>query len=305
MTKFIRTKLLLLALILITMHGLRSFNLSLESRAFAQSTLETAQDSTAQPSAADQEIDLPSNTKPALATPSLGNGDRSAEKARSPLFSLSINDTDNPDDLVPALRVVALITLLSFAPAILLLMSSFTRILIVLSFLRQAIGVPTMPPNQVLVGLALFMSYFVMAPTLDTIYETAVKPYMEKSISAETAAERAGAPLKVFMLKQTRPEDLKLFYSLGKIEQPKTREDVTMRALIPAFVISELKSAFQIGFLVYLPFIVIDMIVSSILMAMGMMMLPPTIVSLPLKIILFVLVDGWNLLSGSLISSFI
>jgi flagellar biosynthetic protein FliP len=221
------------------------------------------------------------------------------------LFSFSINDTNNPDDLVPALRVVALITLLTFAPAILLLMSSFTRILIVLSFLRQAIGVPTMPPNQVLVGLALFISYFVMAPTIDTIYETAAKPYMEKVISAEAAVERASAPLKVFMLKQTRPEDLKLFYSLGKIPQPKSKEDVTMRALIPAFVISELKSAFQIGFLVYLPFIVIDMIVSSILMAMGMMMLPPTIVSLPLKIILFVLVDGWNLLSGSLVSSFI
>jgi flagellar biosynthetic protein FliP len=194
---------------------------------------------------------------------------------------------------------------LTFAPAILLLMSSFTRILLVLSFLRQAIGVPTMPPNQVLVGLALFMSYFVMAPTLDQVYETAAKPYIEKQITAAEAAERASLPIKTFMLKQTRPDDLKLFYRLGKIPQPQTREDVSMRALVPAFVISELKSAFQIGFLVYLPFIVIDMIVSSVLMAMGMMMLPPTVVSLPLKLILFVLVDGWNLLSQSLISSFV
>lgn len=224
---------------------------------------------------------------------------------RKPLFSLSINDTDNPDDLVPALRVVALITLLTFAPAILLLMSSFTRILIVLSFLRQAIGAPTMPPNQVLIGLSLFMTYFVMAPTVEVVYEQAVVPYMDKQISAEEAAARATDPMKNFMLRQTRPDDLKLFYKLGNMEQPATRADVSMRALIPAFVISELKAAFQIGFMVYLPFIVIDMIVSSVLMAMGMMMLPPTVVSLPLKIVLFVLVDGWNLLTGSLISSFI
>jgi flagellar biosynthetic protein FliP len=224
---------------------------------------------------------------------------------RKPLFSLSINDTDNPDDLVPALRVVALITLLTFAPAILLLMSSFTRILIVLSFLRQAIGAPTMPPNQVLIGLSLFMTYFVMAPTVEVIYDQAVAPYMDKQISADEAASRASEPIKNFMLRQTRPDDLKLFYKLGQLEQPASRSDVSMRALIPAFVISELKAAFQIGFLVYLPFIVIDMIVSSVLMAMGMMMLPPTIVSLPLKIVLFVLVDGWNLLTGSLISSFI
>jgi flagellar biosynthetic protein FliP len=223
----------------------------------------------------------------------------------APLLSLSIGDAQSPDDVVPALKVVAIITLLTFAPAILLLMSSFTRILLVLSFLRQAIGVPTMPPNQVLVGLALFMSYFVMAPTLDQVYETAAKPYIEKQITAAEAAERASLPIKTFMLKQTRPDDLKLFYRLGKIPQPQTREDVSMRALVPAFVISELKSAFQIGFLVYLPFIVIDMIVSSVLMAMGMMMLPPTVVSLPLKLILFVLVDGWNLLSQSLISSFV
>jgi flagellar biosynthetic protein FliP len=270
----------------------------------------TAQDSADTGSTQDNtgSIDLPLGAKSVPSTrsaPELSPGSASAKGARNPLFSLSINDTDNPDDLAPALRVVALITILTFAPAILLLMSSFTRILIVLSFLRQAIGVPTMPPNQVLVGLALFMSYFVMAPTLEHVYATAAKPYMEKQISAEVAAEKASLPIKTFMLKQTRSEDLKLFYRLGNIPQPKTRDDVTMRALVPAFVISELKSAFQIGFLVYLPFIVIDMIVSSVLMAMGMMMLPPTIVSLPLKIILFVLVDGWNLLSHSLVASFL
>ncbi len=276
----------------------------------APTALGTAQGSAGTSSTQDTtgSIDLPLGAKSVPSTrtaPELTPGSSSAKGARNPLFSLSINDTDNPDDLAPALRVVALITILTFAPAILLLMSSFTRILIVLSFLRQAIGVPTMPPNQVLVGLALFMSYFVMAPTLELVYDTAAKPYMEKQISAEVAAENASLPIKTFMLKQTRPEDLKLFYRLGKIPQPTTRDDVTMRALVPAFVISELKSAFQIGFLVYLPFIIIDMIVSSVLMAMGMMMLPPTIVSLPLKIILFVLVDGWNLLSHSLVSSFL
>jgi flagellar biosynthetic protein FliP len=240
-----------------------------------------------------------------LSTPSLSSASVPGTPSSPPLFSLSIGSGDGTEDLAPALRVVALITLLTFAPAILLLMSSFTRILLVLSFLRQAIGVPTMPPNQVLVGLALFMSYFVMAPTLDVIYETAAKPYMEKQITAVEAADRASLPIKTFMLKQTRSEDLKLFYRLGNLPRPTSKEDVSMRALVPAFVISELKSAFQIGFLVYLPFIVIDMIVSSVLMAMGMMMLPPTVVSLPLKLVLFVLVDGWNLLTNSLISSFI
>lgn len=234
-----------------------------------------------------------------IPTPSDGDSNR------QPLLSFSISESTSPDDLVPALRVVALITLLTFAPAIVLLMSSFTRILLVLSFLRQAIGVPTMPPNQVLIGLSLFMSYFVMAPTFDKIYDQAVVPYMNKEIVASEAATKASEPLKEFMLRQTRPDDLKLFYRLGEMPQPQSRADVSMRALVPAFVISELKAAFQIGFMVYLPFIVIDMIVSSVLMAMGMMMLPPTIVSLPLKIILFVLVDGWNLLSGSLVSSFL
>ena len=221
-----------------------------------------------------------------------------------PLFSLSIADSENSDDLVPALRVVAILTILSLAPAILLLMSAFTRILIVLSFVRQALGSPTMPPNQVLIGLSLFLTYFVMAPTTTKIYDTAIVPYMAKTISAEDAFDKAQLPLRDFMMSQVHKEDIKLFLSLSKGPQPQRPEDIPMRVLIPSFVISELKSAYQIGFLVYLPFIIIDMIVSSVLMAMGMMMLPPTVVSLPLKVILFVVVDGWNLLAGSLIRSF-
>ncbi|MCA2958878.1 MAG: flagellar type III secretion system pore protein FliP [Silvanigrellales bacterium] len=236
---------------------------------------------------------------PYMALPAKGPGPSS-----SPLFSLNIANSEDPDDLVPALRVVAILTILTFAPAILLLMSSFTRILIVLSFLRQALGAPTMPPNQVLVGLSLFLTYFVMAPTTNKIYDEALKPYMDKTIPAAVAFERGTAPVRNFMLSQARKEDLALFFQLSKEPQPKTVAEVPMRVLIPAFVIGELKAAFQIGFLVYLPFIIIDMIVSSVLMAMGMMMLPPTVVSLPLKIILFVLVDGWNLLAGSLVRSF-
>jgi flagellar biosynthetic protein FliP len=221
-----------------------------------------------------------------------------------PLLAINLADSENPDDLVPMLRVVAILTIVTLAPAILLLMSAFTRILIVLSFFRQALGTPTMPPNQILIGLALFLTYFVMAPTTNKIYDQAIVPYMEKRMTAGDAFTTGAAPLRDFMLNQTRKEDLKLFYQLSQEPQPKTAADVPMRILIPSFVISELKAAFQIGFLVYLPFIVIDMIVSSVLMAMGMMMLPPTVVSLPLKIVLFVLVDGWNLLVGSLVRSF-
>jgi flagellar biosynthesis protein FliP len=225
-------------------------------------------------------------------------------KQSQPFFSVNIADNPNEGDLAPAMRVVAILTLLTFAPAILLLMSSFTRILIVLSFLRQALGAPTLPPNQVLIGLSFFLTYFVMAPTTQKIYDTAIKPYNEKTITAEAAFSNAEGPIRKFMLAQVRSEDMGLFYSLSNEPKPEKSEDVSLRILIPSFVISELRAAFQIGFIVYLPFIIIDMIVSSVLMAMGMMMLPPTVVSLPLKIILFVLVDGWNLLAGSLVRSF-
>lgn len=222
-----------------------------------------------------------------------------------PIFSVNIANGENQDDYVPALKVLAILTLLTFGPAILLLMSSFTRILIVLSFLRQALGTPTMPPNQILIALSLFLTYFIMAPTVSKIYEEAIVPYMQKDLTTEQAFDIAQKPLHEFMVAQVRLDDLKLFYQMSKMERPKNREEVPMRILVPSFVISELKMAFQIGFLVYLPFIIIDMIVSSVLMAMGMMMLPPTIVSLPLKLILFVVVDGWNLLAGSLIKSFV
>lgn len=226
------------------------------------------------------------------------------EKSAVPLLSISLGDSENPDDLVPMLRVVGILTLVTLAPAILLLMTSFSRILIVLAFMRQAMGTPTLPPNQVLIGLTLFLTYFVMSPTIDRIHETAIKPYTAHEITSEQAFESAQIPLRDFMLAQTQREELKLFFGLAKAAQPATPADTPMKILIPAFITSELKAAFQIGFLVYLPFIIIDMIVSSVLMAMGMMMLPPTVVSLPIKIILFVIVDGWRLLVGSLVQSF-
>lgn len=258
----------------------------------------------AQTQQSQQEINKIPQIAPVTA-PGLSPSKTSLKSGSIPLFSLSIGDSENPDDLVPALRVVGILTILTLAPAILLLMSAFTRILIVLSFVRQALGSPTMPPNQVLIGLSLFLTYFVMGPTTTKIYDTALAPYMAKTMSAEDAFNKAQAPLRDFMMNQVRKDDIKLFLSLSQEPQPQKPEDISMRVLIPSFIISELKSAFQIGFLVYLPFIVIDMIVSSVLMAMGMMMLPPTIVSLPLKIILFVVVDGWNLLASSLIRSFV
>ena len=221
-----------------------------------------------------------------------------------PLLSVQLAGTNNSDDLAPALRVLGILTLLTFAPAVLLLMSAFTRILIVFSFLRQALGAPTMPPNQVLVGLSLFLTYFVMSPTVTRVFEDSVQPYMDKKITVAEAFEKGQGPLREFMLRQTRPQDIGLFFKLGKEKKPPNARQAPMHVLVPAFVISELRFAFQIGFLVYLPFIIIDMIVSSVLMSLGMMMLPPTVVSLPLKIIIFVVVDGWNLLVTSVVSSF-
>jgi flagellar biosynthetic protein FliP len=182
--------------------------------------------------------------------------------------------------------------------------TSFTRIIVVLSFLRQSLGIQQMPPNQLLVGLALFLSFFVMAPTWNTITSEAVAPFLEEKISQETAFERAITPLRAFMFQQTREKDLELFLSLSKLPKPKTKEDVSTVVLIPAFVVSELKTAFQIGFMLYIPFLVLDMVVASVLMAMGMMMLPPMMISLPFKILLFVMVDGWDLIIGSLVKSF-
>jgi flagellar biosynthetic protein FliP len=201
------------------------------------------------------------------------------------------------------IQTLLFLTALTFLPALLLMMTGFTRIIIVLSLLRQAIGTPSAPPNQVLVGLALFLNFFVMAPTLDSIYKDAYQPFSQNKIDAAQVIERAGVPLRQFMLKQTREADLGLFMKLAGSDAT-TPDQVPMKVLIPAFVTSELKTAFQIGFLIFIPFLIIDMVVSSVLMSMGMMMLSPVMISLPFKIMLFVLADGWNLLIGSLVRSF-
>jgi flagellar biosynthesis protein FliP len=201
-------------------------------------------------------------------------------------------------------QLMILISLLSILPGALLAMTGFTRILIVLGFVRNALGTPTTPPNQILAGIALFLSLFVMAPTLTKVNNTAIKPYRAGNISQQQAIERGLEPVRTFMFKQTRTSDLALFVNLAHEKRPKTRADIPTHVLVPAFIISELKTAFQIGFLIYLPFLIIDMIVASTLTSMGMMMLPPVLISLPFKILLFVLVDGWHLVVQSLMASF-
>jgi flagellar biosynthesis protein FliP len=202
------------------------------------------------------------------------------------------------------IQTLLVFTALSFLPAILLLMTSFTRIIIVLSLLRQALGLQTTPPNQVLVGMALFLTLFVMGPTLDRVHALAYKPYAEQKISLDQALESGAEPLRAFMLKQTRAADLTLFANIAKLDGDLSPATIPMRILIPAFVTSELKTAFQIGFLVFVPFLIIDLIVASVLMSMGMMMLSPVLVALPFKLMLFVLADGWSLLMSSLVASF-
>lgn len=221
-----------------------------------------------------------------------------------PSLSLNFAQGAKPGDIVGTLRAIMLLTVLTLAPAILIMTTSFTRIVVVLSFLRQAIGTQQMPPNQLIVGLSLFLTFFVMAPTWTQVSSQAIEPYMAEKIDPATAWKRAEGPIREFMFGQTREKDLELFLTMAKIAKPQTREDVPSYALVPAFVISELKTAFQIGFMLYLPFLVLDMVVSSVLMAMGMMMLPPMMISLPFKLLLFVLVDGWQLVVGSLVRSF-
>lgn len=227
-----------------------------------------------------------------------------AQGVTLPSVNLGFKTTQNPNEVVSAIRVILILTVLTLAPAILIMMTSFTRIIIVLSFLRQAIGTQQMPPNQLLVGLALFLTFFIMSPFFTQINETAVQPYMKGTMTQEQALDNAFVPIRKFMFAQIRDTDLSLFIKMAKMETPKTRADVPMSVLIPAFIVSELKTAFQIGFILYLPFLVIDMVTASVLMAMGMMMLPPVVISLPFKIMLFVLVDGWALLVGSLVKSF-
>ncbi len=212
--------------------------------------------------------------------------------------------TTEPEKVSSLIQLVILLTILSLAPAILLMVTSFTRIIIVLSLIRTALGTQQMPPNQVLVGLSLFLTFFIMSPVINRVNTEALKPYYEEQISGETAMTKAIVPVKAFMLKQVREKDLALFIKIAKEPRPAKPEDVTLTTLIPAFVISELKTAFQIGFMIYLPFLIMDMVVASVLLSMGMMMLPPIMVSLPFKLLLFVLVDGWYLIIGSLVQSF-
>ena len=203
-----------------------------------------------------------------------------------------------------AVQLLLLIGGISLVPALLFTVTGFTRILIVLGFIRSGLGTPTAPPNQVLVGIALFLTLFVMAPTFNAINKDAIKPLRANKITQETALKRAETPMREFMFDQTRTKDIALFAKLAKLKEPKTRADIPTYVLIPAFTISELKTAFQIGFLIFLPFLIIDLVVASTLMSMGMMMLPPIFISLPFKILLFVLVDGWNLVTRSLVESF-
>ncbi len=227
-----------------------------------------------------------------------------AEGPGIPSMSLTINGETGPGGMTAALRIIILLTAITFAPAVLITMTSFTRLIIVLSLIRQALGVQQVPPNQVLIGIALFLTLFVMRPTFMDIKRDAITPYSEGTITEASALTRATGPLRAFMLRNIRGRDLSLFLRLSGTDSGVRREDAPLVAVIPAFITSELKTAFQIGFLIYLPFLVIDMVVAGILMSMGMMMLPPVMISLPFKLILFVLVDGWYLLVGSLVQSF-
>ena len=203
------------------------------------------------------------------------------------------------------MQIVLLLTILSLAPALFVMVTSFTRIVIVLAFLRQALGTQQVPPTQVLVGLAMFLTFFIMSPVWERIHADALQPYFDQKISQEEALGQAAKPLRQFMLKQTREKDLALFVRIAKLEPPKTPEDLPIRVVIPAFIVGELRTAFQIGFMISIPFMIVDMVVASVLMSMGMMLLPPVLVSIPFKLVLFVLADGWLLLVGSLVGSFV
>ena len=221
-----------------------------------------------------------------------------------PNITLGVENADDPEKVSSALQILVLLTILTLAPAILIMTTSFARIIIVLSFLRQAMGTQQTPPTQILIGLALFLTMFVMGPVWSEINEGALKPYMEEELGQFEALKLAEIPIKRFMLNHTREKDLSLFINLSEDKNPESEEDISIQTVVPAFIISELKTAFQIGFLVYIPFLILDMVVASILLSMGMMMLPPVLISLPFKLMLFVMVDGWYLTVGSLMKSF-
>lgn len=214
--------------------------------------------------------------------------------------SLAIEETEEPKKMATVIQIVLMLTVLSLAPALLMMLTSFTRIVVILAFLKKAMGTGTQPSSQILIGLALFLTFYIMAPVWAEMNTTAVKPYMENKITQKEALENVIKPLRKFMFTYTREKDLALFVHVAKIARPKTKEEIPTHILIPAFIMSELKTAFQMGFVLYLPFLVLDMVVASVLLSMGMMMLPPIMVSMPFKILLFVLVDGWHLVIRSI-----
>ncbi len=227
-----------------------------------------------------------------------------AEPVPIPNVDISISQSSQPQEVVDSLRILLLLTVLALAPAILVMMTSFTRIVVVLAFIRNALATQQTPPNQVLIGLALFLTFFTMMPVYQDIKVNAIDPYLAEKISQEQALEAAGQPLRQFMLRQTREKDLALFLNFSREKQPLDKDSVPLSVLIPAFMISELKTAFQMGFIIFIPFLIIDMVVASILMSMGMFMVPPIMISLPFKLLLFVMVDGWYLVVKSLLESF-
>lgn len=232
--------------------------------------------------------------------------DSTAKTQQAPFFSIGINKDEmaSPEKVVITLQIFVLLTILSLAPSLLIMLTSFIRIAVVLSLLRQAIGTHQVPPNQIVIGMALFLTFFIMTPAWEQINKNALQPYLAGDLSNEEGLEQALIPLRAFMFKQTREKDIALFVDIAKIKRPQNVDDLPISVLIPSFIISELKTAFQIGFLLYIPFLVIDMVVASVLLSMGMMMLPPVMISLPFKLMLFVLADGWFLIIGSLVKSF-
>jgi flagellar biosynthetic protein FliP len=256
----------------------------------------------------------PANQPPAAPSLSTANGlltanpagaARAGAQPADPLrFTLNLEGGERPAQMSVAVQIVLLMTLLSVAPSLVLLMTSFTRIVVVLGFVRTALGVPSSPSNQIIIGLSLFLTFFIMGPTFDRVNKEALQPYLNGQLPSADALDRATIPMKEFMLKQTRTRDLEYFLELGGYG-PTAVKDLPIRVIIPAFVISELQSAFQMGFLLFLPFIIIDFLVATMLMALGMMMMPPNVISLPFKLLLFVLVDGWHLIVKSLVQSFV
>ena len=217
---------------------------------------------------------------------------------------ISITDTNDSGGYVSSIQLLVLFTVLTLAPSILMMMTSFSRILIVLSFVRNALGTQQIPQNQILIGLALFLTFFIMSPVITDINDNAIQPYINEEITQEKMVDNVMEPIRSFMFKQTKEKDMGLFLKIAKIEKIETIDDIPTTILIPSFIISEIKAAFQIGFIIFVPFLVIDMVVASVLMAMGMMMLPPAMISLPFKLLLFIMVDGWSLIIGQLVNSF-